>query len=51
VAIVAKALGIAAIGNARGVMERIDQDDPVIVDANTGEVHIRPPGNVIGLMR
>ncbi|HXE68693.1 MAG TPA: phosphoenolpyruvate--protein phosphotransferase [Hyphomicrobiaceae bacterium] len=48
VAIVAKALGIAAIGNARGVMERVDQGDPIIVDANTGEVHIRPPGNVIG---
>ena len=47
VAIVAKALGIAAIGNARGVMERVDQGDPIIVDANTGEVHIRPPGNVI----
>jgi phosphotransferase system, enzyme I, PtsP len=48
VAIVAKALGIAAIGNARGVMERVDQGDPIIVDANTGEVHIRPAGNVIG---
>ena len=47
VAIVAKALGIAAIGNARGVMERVDQGDPIIIDANTGEVHIRPPGNVI----
>ena len=30
------------------IQERIDQGDPVIVDANTGEVHIRPPGNVIG---
>ncbi|HJZ30594.1 MAG TPA: phosphoenolpyruvate--protein phosphotransferase [Hyphomicrobiaceae bacterium] len=48
VAIVAKALGIAAIGNARGVMERVDQGDPIIVDANAGEVHIRPAGNVIG---
>jgi phosphotransferase system enzyme I (PtsP) len=48
VAIVAKALGIAAVGNARGVMERVDQGDPIIVDANTGEIHIRPPGNVIG---
>jgi phosphotransferase system enzyme I (PtsP) len=47
VAIVARALGIAAIGNARGVMERVDQGDPIIIDANTGEVHIRPPGNVI----
>ena len=28
VAIVAKALGIAAVGNARGVMERVDQGNP-----------------------
>ncbi len=47
VAIVAKALGIPAIGNARGVMERIDQGNPVIVDAESGEVHIRPSGGVI----
>jgi phosphotransferase system, enzyme I, PtsP len=48
VAIVAKALGIAAIGNARGVMERVDQGNPIIVDAETGEVHIRPSSEVIG---
>ena len=47
VAIVAKALGIAAVGNARGVMERVDQGNPIIVDAETGEVHIRPSGDVI----
>jgi len=47
VAIVAKALGIAAVGNARGVMERVDQGNPIIVDAETGEVHIRPSGEVI----
>ena len=47
VAIVAKALGIAAVGNARGVMERVDQGNPIIVDAETGEVHIRPSSEVI----
>ncbi len=47
VAIVAKALGIPAIGNARGVMERVDQGNPIIVDAESGEVHIRPSGGVI----
>src|SRR5262249_21884642 len=31
VAVVAKALGIAAIGQARGVMERVDAKDPMIV--------------------
>ncbi len=48
VAIVAKALGIAAIGQARGVMERVDDGDPIIVDAETGDVHIRPSSEVIG---
>jgi len=47
VAIVAKALGIAAVGNARGVLERVDQGNPIIVDAESGEVHIRPTSEVI----
>src|SRR5215472_8504997 len=47
VAIVAKALGIAAVGNARGVLERVDQGNPIIVDAESGEVHIRPSSEVI----
>jgi phosphotransferase system enzyme I (PtsP) len=47
VAIVAKALGIAAVGQARGVVERVDAGNPVIVDAGTGEVYIRPSGEVI----
>jgi phosphotransferase system enzyme I (PtsP) len=47
VAIVAKALGIPAIGNARGAMDRVDQGNPIIVDADSGEVHIRPSGEVI----
>jgi phosphotransferase system, enzyme I, PtsP len=47
VAIVAKALGIAAVGQARGVMERVDEGNPIIVDADSGEVHIRPSSEVI----
>jgi phosphotransferase system enzyme I (PtsP) len=47
IAIVAKALGIPAIGDARGVVERIDAGNPVIVDAESGEVHIRPNSGVI----
>jgi phosphotransferase system, enzyme I, PtsP len=51
VAIVARALGIAAVGDARGVMERVDQGNPIIVDADSGEVHIRPSGGVITAYR
>jgi phosphotransferase system, enzyme I, PtsP len=47
VAIVAKALGIAAVGQARGVMERADAGNPIIVDATTGDVYIRPTSEVI----
>ena len=47
VAIVAKALGIAAVGHARGVMERVDEGNPIIVDADSGEIHIRPSSEVI----
>ena len=36
-----------AIGQARGVIERVDQGNPIIVDAESGEVHIRPSGGVI----
>ncbi|HEY7243834.1 MAG TPA: phosphoenolpyruvate--protein phosphotransferase [Xanthobacteraceae bacterium] len=42
VAIVARALGIAAVGkidNATGV---VDPGDPIIVDGSAGDVHVRP---------
>jgi phosphotransferase system enzyme I (PtsP) len=47
VAIVAKALGLAAIGQAAGVIERVNAGDAVIVDAEAGEVHLRPSAEVI----
>ena len=47
VAVVAKALGIAAIGQAAGIVERVNAGDAAIVDAVTGEVHLRPSAEVI----
>src|SRR5690606_33705584 len=47
VAIVARALGVAAVTDVRRLIERIDAGDPVIVDGNTGEVFVRPTGDVI----
>ena len=47
VAIVARALGIAAVGQARGVIERVEPGNPIIVDADAGEVYIRPTSEVI----
>lgn len=47
VAVVAKALGIAAVGQVRGVVDRVESGNPIIVDAETGEIHVRPTSEVI----
>ncbi len=47
VAIVAKALGIAAVGQARRIVEHVTAGDPLIVDAHSGEVHLRPSADVV----
>lgn len=47
VAIVAKALGIAAVGQAEDIVERVTAGDALIVDAVSGEVHVRPSAEVI----
>jgi phosphotransferase system enzyme I (PtsP) len=47
VAIVARALGIAAVGGVRGIMERVAPGSPIIVDAEAGEVYIRPSSQVV----
>ncbi len=47
VAIVAKALGIAAIGQAVGVVERVTAGDAAIIDAVAGEVHVRPSPELV----
>jgi phosphotransferase system enzyme I (PtsP) len=46
VAIVLKALGLAAVGQAHGIIERASTGDAIIVDAETGEVHLRPSPEV-----
>lgn len=49
VAIVARALGIAAVGGARGIMERVEPGAAIIVDAEAGEVYIRPSSQVVSV--
>lgn len=46
VAIIARALDIPMVGQAKGVLGRVEEGDPVIVDANHGSVLIRPGDNV-----
>jgi phosphotransferase system enzyme I (PtsP) len=42
VAIIARALGIAAVGEVNNAIGYVDSGDAIIVDATIGEVHIRP---------
>src|SRR5262249_11217550 len=44
VAIVARALGIAAVGQIENATGAADPGDAIIVDGTTGDVHVRPPG-------
>jgi phosphotransferase system enzyme I (PtsP) len=46
VTIVARALGIATVGRALAVVPLVENGDAIIVDGETGDVHIRPTGDV-----
>jgi phosphotransferase system, enzyme I, PtsP len=46
VAIVARALGIAAIGDIANATGLVDPGDAVIVDGSTGDLHVRPLQNM-----
>jgi phosphotransferase system enzyme I (PtsP) len=43
VAIVARALGIAAVGQIENAAGLVDPGDAIIVDGTSGDVHVRPP--------
>lgn len=42
VVIVARAMGIAVVGQASGVVALAENGDPVIIDGDDGQVHLRP---------
>jgi phosphotransferase system, enzyme I, PtsP len=42
VAIVARSLNIAAAGNAKDVLSMLEPGNPVVLDAEAGQLHIRP---------
>src|SRR5215470_16874720 len=46
VAIVARALGIAAVGEIDNATGLVDPGDAIIVDGMSGEVHVRPPPDI-----
>lgn len=45
-AILARALGIPALGGARGVVESADSGDEIVLDGDEGEVFLRPEQEV-----
>ncbi len=51
VTIVAKALDVPLVGRAAGAVDRIEPEDPVIVDGEHGEVHARPKADVVDAYR
>ena len=46
VAIVARALGIAAVGQVENATGLVETGDAIIVDGVSGEVHVRPTGDI-----
>ncbi len=46
VAIVARALGIPAVGQAEGLIDLIDTGSPIVIDGGTGEIFVRPSSDL-----
>jgi phosphotransferase system enzyme I (PtsP) len=46
VSIVARALGIAAVGDVENISGLVEGGDAIIVDGSTGDVHVRPPADI-----
>ena len=46
VAIVARALGVATVGEVSNILSFVEPGDAVIVDGSTGDVQVRPPPDV-----
>jgi phosphotransferase system enzyme I (PtsP) len=46
VAIVARALGIASVGEIPGIINLVEEGDAIIVDGVSGDVQVRPPADV-----
>ncbi|WP_368744628.1 phosphoenolpyruvate--protein phosphotransferase [Desertibaculum subflavum] len=51
VAIVARSLGIPMLGRCEGAIRRVDFGDPVIVDADHGQIYIRPAEDIVAAFR
>ena len=50
-AILARALGLPALGGARGVMDAVQEGDSAVLDADEGQVILRPEVDVVAAYR
>ncbi|MBC8130884.1 MAG: phosphoenolpyruvate--protein phosphotransferase [Rhizobiaceae bacterium] len=46
VVIVARALGLPVVGQAKGAVSMSENNDAIIIDGDDGSVHLRPPADV-----
>src|SRR5690606_35396431 len=46
IVIVARAIGIQTVGQVKGVVSMAENGDPVIVDDEDGQVHLRPQADI-----
>mgnify|MGYP001600541029 CR=1 FL=1 len=51
VAIVARALNVPLVGNIEGIADMARVGDPIAVDGESGEVHLRPPPEIVSAFR
>ncbi len=45
--IVARALGIPMVGRLAGLVPRVEAGDPLVLDGEQGEAHLRPQGEIL----
>lgn len=51
VAIVARAMGMPLVGNVEGLADMARGGDAIVVDGESGEVHLRPPPEIVTAFR
>ena len=51
VAIVARAMGIPLVGNIEGIADMARVGDLIVVDGESGEIHLRPPPEIVAAFR
>jgi len=51
VAIVGRALGVPLVGNVEGIADMARAGDGIVIDGESGEVHLRPPPEIVTAFR